>query len=60
MLVEGGEIYALGHLGLDHVEEKLGTPSVSNYKSFQESWRVKPSQSLTKIIKRNTKIYDIK
>ena len=36
------------------------TPSVSNYKSFQESWRVKPSQSLTKIIGRNIKIYDIK
>ena len=31
-----------------------------NYKSFQESWRVKPSQNLTKIIERNTKIYDIK
>ena len=36
------------------------TPSVPNYKSFQEYWRVKPSQSLTKIIERNTKIYDIK
>ena len=34
--------------------------SVPNYKSFQESQRVKPSQSLTKIIKRNIKIYDIK
>jgi len=44
MLVEGGEIYALGHLGLDHVEEKLGNPSVSNYKSFQESCRVKVFQ----------------
>jgi len=29
------------------------TPSVSNYKSFQESWRVKPSQSLTKIIEKH-------
>ena len=38
----------------------LGTPFVPNYKSFQESWRVKPSQSLTKIIERNIKIYDIK
>ena len=38
----------------------LGTPFVPNYKSFQESQRVKPSQSLTKIIKRNIKIYDIK
>ena len=36
------------------------TPSVPNYKSFQEFWRVKQSQSLTKIIKRNIKIYDIK
>ena len=32
----------------------------NNYKSFQESWIVKPSQSFTKIIQRNTKIYDIK
>ena len=41
-----------------------GTPIlyslVPNYKSLQESWRVKPSQSLTKIIERNIKIYDIK
>jgi len=44
MLVEGGEIYALGHLGLDHVEEKLGNPSVLNYKSFQESCIVKVFQ----------------
>ena len=36
------------------------TPSVSNYKSFQEFWRVKLSQNLTKIIERNIKIYDIK
>ena len=36
------------------------TPSVPNYKSFQKIWKVKPSQSLTKIIERNTKIYDIK
>ena len=36
------------------------TPSVPNYKSFQKFWRVKPSQSLTKIIERNIKIYDIK
>ena len=36
------------------------TPSVPNYKPFQESWRVKSSQSLTKIIERNIKIYDIK
>jgi len=27
----------------------FNTPSIPNYKSFQESWRVKPSQSLTKI-----------
>ena len=38
---------------------KDGTPSVPNYKSFQKSWRVKPFQSLTKIIERNIKIYDI-
>ena len=36
------------------------TTSVPNYKSFQESWRVKSSQNLTKIIKRNIKIYNIK
>jgi len=36
------------------------TPSVPNYKSFQESWSVKSSQNLTKIIERNTKIYDTK
>ena len=29
-------------------------------KSFQKSWRVKSSQNLTKIIERNTKIYNIK
>ena len=38
---------------------KNTTPSIPNYKSFQESWRVKPFQSLTKITERNTKIYDI-
>jgi len=38
----------------------INTPSVPNYKSLQESWRVKSFQSLTKIIDRNTKIYDIK
>ena len=31
-----------------------------NYKSFQESWRVKLFQNLIKVIERNTKIYDIK
>ena len=36
------------------------TPSILNYKSFQEFFRVKPSQSLTKIIERNIKIYNIK
>ena len=39
---------------------EIGTPFVLNYKSFQKSWRVKSSQSLTKIIERNIKIYDIK
>ena len=34
--------------------------SVPNYKTFQESWRVKTISSLIKIIKRNIKIYDIK
>jgi len=36
------------------------TPSVPNYKSFQESWRVKAFSSLTKNIERNIKIYVIK
>ena len=36
------------------------TPSISNYKTSQESWRVKTISNLTKIIERNTKIYDIK
>ena len=36
------------------------TPSVSNYKISQESWRVKAISSLTKITERNIKIYDIK
>ena len=36
------------------------TPSVPNYKTFQKSWRVKTISSLTKIIERNIKIYDIK
>ena len=36
------------------------TPSVSNYKTFQEFWRVKAISNLTKIIERNIKIYDIK
>ena len=36
------------------------TPSVPNYKSFQESWRVKTSKNLTKIIERNIQIYDTK
>ena len=30
-------------------------PSVRNYKSFQKYWRVKPSQSLTKIIEKKYK-----
>ena len=36
------------------------TPSVPNYKTPQEFWRVKAISSLTKIIERNIKIYDIK
>ena len=39
---------------------KTATPSVPNYKTSQESWRVKVISSLTKIIERNIKIYDIK
>ena len=39
---------------------RAGTSSVSNYRSFQKIWRVKPSQNLIKIIERTTKIYDIK
>jgi hypothetical protein len=38
----------------------LSTPSIPNYKSFQESWRVKSFLSLTKIIERNIKICNIK
>ena len=36
------------------------TPSVPNYKSFQEFWRVKAFSSLTKNIEKNIKIYVIK
>ena len=36
------------------------TTPVLNYKTSQESWRVKAISSLTKIIERNIKIYDIK
>jgi len=35
-------------------------PSIPNYKLFQKFWRVKSFQNLTKIIEKNTKIYDIK
>jgi len=38
----------------------LYTPSVPNYRTSQESWRVKTIASLTKIIEINIKIYDIK
>ena len=38
----------------------ITTPSVPNYKTSQEFWRVKTISSLTKIIERNVKIYDIK
>ena len=50
--------------GLDGAGEKFCLfdciPSVPNYKTSQESWRVKVISSLTKIIERNIKIYDIK
>ena len=36
------------------------TLSVPNYKTSQKFWRVKAISSLTKIIERNIKIYDIK
>jgi hypothetical protein len=42
------------------IEIFVSTPSVPNYKSFQESWRVKAFSSLTKNIERNIKIYVIK
>ena len=41
-------------------ESLITTPSVPNYKTSQEFWRVKAISSLTKIIKRNIKIYDLK
>jgi len=41
-------------------ENLFTTPSVPNYKSFQEYWRVKAFSSLTKNIERNIKIYVIK
>ena len=37
----------------------LCTPAVPNYKTSQEFWRVKAISNLTKITKRNIKIYDI-
>jgi len=44
--------YNFKHLKITH--------SVSNYKTSQESWRIKAISSLTKIIETNIKIYDIK
>ena len=44
--------YNFKHLKITH--------SVPNYKTSQEFWRGKAFSSLTKIIKRNIKIYDIK
>ena len=38
----------------------IATPSVPNYRTSQEFWRVKIISSLIKIIERNIKIYDIK
>ena len=43
----------------DVTVKKMYSPSVPNYKSLQEFWRAKSSQSLTKIIERNIKSYDI-
>jgi len=37
---------------------KNTTPSIPNYKSFQEFWRVKPFESLTKFIQLDNDIYD--
>ena len=42
----------------DSYGKKTSTPSVPNYKSFQESWRVKAFLSLTKNIEKNIKIYE--
>jgi len=39
---------------------KKTTPSILNYKSFQESYKVKAFSSLTKNIETNIKIYVIK
>ena len=39
---------------------QISALSVSNYKTSQEFWRIKIISSLTKIIERNIKIYDIK
>jgi hypothetical protein len=46
------------HVGMeaDRIRMKH-TPSVPNYKSFQEYWRVKPSQSLTKIIEKHKNLW---
>ena len=40
--------------------DNFSTPFVSNYKASQKFWRVKAISNLTKIIKRNIKIYEIK
>jgi len=42
------------------VIKRIRTPSISNCKSFQESWRVKAFSRLTKIIEKNTKICNVK
>ena len=50
-----------GTPGYVHQQSKQTyTPSVPNYKTSQESQRVKTISSLIKIIERNIKIYDIK
>ena len=57
-------IYSSNHIitkNISYITSRLGvTPSAPNYKTSQESWRVKSISSLTKIIERNIKIYNIK
>ena len=43
-----------------YLQDLLFTPSVPNCKTSQKSYRIKAISSLTKIIERNIKIYDIK
>ena len=44
---------------IKRIQDSSSSP-ISNYKSFQESWRVKLFSHLTKIIEKNTKICNVK